>query len=397
MGIYLNDEELLALSNSSGIAVKAYLRMRARMDLRTRLVGVMSGISWPALIEWTETTIPKGAGVQVEKPSESAVRRAVAALERVGLVQKRKSAVLVFSLPMASAGEVRPNQTRQETDRRLSTKPGAKKYQHLSGFAGGFEAEPDTHKNTSNGPNPTHIGGLGFTSSESSSTDSTGVNASGGDAAPGGPYRDRPAGSQASSLERPGETQESPDRDRPLASRPARPGRFGGRSEPECIRLHAGQHGTPGSLAESESTAADCAGGDRADALKQVLSRRGIRIPAAAAGSAVLDAWVGEGVTPLELDGAVEAALDARRKAESLQPVGLAYVGRIVQSKRSEARRAAKAVTEGRKQSVGAQAFEHLARSMGMWPARMGETWDDFRKRVYAAADKVVSGDGAGA
>jgi hypothetical protein len=66
MGIYLNDAELLALSTCSGLAVKAYLRLRSRMDLQTRLVGIKSGLSWQALVEWTETSIPKGAGVMVE-------------------------------------------------------------------------------------------------------------------------------------------------------------------------------------------------------------------------------------------------------------------------------------------------------------------------------------------
>ncbi|MBS0368426.1 MAG: hypothetical protein JSS57_04395 [Proteobacteria bacterium] len=367
MGIYLNDDELLLLSNASGIAVKAYLRMRARMDLRTRLVGVMSGLNWKALMEWTETTIPKGGGVQVEKPSESAVRRAVAALERVGLVQKRKSAVLVFSLPLASAGEVRPKQTRQETDRGLSTKPDTDETQHSSGFAGGFEVEPGTTENAVRGSNPTHIGDLRFTSPQSSSTEVNEGGASGDDAAPGGAYRDRPAGSH-----------------------PAQSGRFGSRSGPDCMRLHEHLHEPPAGLAENESTAADCAD----DGLMRVLMRRGIRVPAASA--AALSEWVAQGVTPLELDGAIEAALAARRKADSVQPVPLAYVGRVIHSRRSEARRAAeaarRALTHGKTKTANQRDFDALARELGLSP-RPGEWPQEWTNRVLAAAEARMRKD----
>lgn len=397
MGIYLNDDELLALSNSSGLAVKAYLRLRSRMDLRTCLVGVSSGISWQALVEWTETTIPRGRGVQVEKPSESAVRRATEALERVGLLQKRPSAVLVFLLPMASVTEVRPNQTRQKTDSGLSTAPDAEGIQRLSGFAGGFDGESGTPSEAEKGPNPTHIGDRRFTSPQSSSTDSTGVNASGDDAAPGGPYRDRPTGSQAGSLGRPGNTQENPDRDRPAASHPALPGRSGSRAQPDCKRLHAGLNEAPAGLAENESTSPECAGDGRVDVLKQVLARRGVRLPAAPKGLEVLSGWVRLGVTPLELDGAVDAALEARRKAESVQPVGVAYVGRIIHSKRGEARRAVeaaqRAVKRGRDQTASERDLDALAKTLGLSP-RPGEWPNEWQRRVHETAERVLGKSG---
>ena len=51
MGIYLSDAELDVLAECSGLACKVYLRLRRRMDLRTRLAGVMSSLSWQALVD----------------------------------------------------------------------------------------------------------------------------------------------------------------------------------------------------------------------------------------------------------------------------------------------------------------------------------------------------------
>ena len=122
-GIYLTVEELEALSRCSGVAVKAYLRIRARMDLDTGLVGVKSGLSYQALREWTEEAVEKGAGEAVVQPTMRNIRTAVEQLVRRGLLHRAKTERLVFKCLLAVAGEVRPKRTRHEPDRAKTDEP----------------------------------------------------------------------------------------------------------------------------------------------------------------------------------------------------------------------------------------------------------------------------------
>lgn len=382
------------------------------MDWRTGLVGRVTSISRYALGEDQDYEVPKGRGTQLIRIADTttaikeAAGRLLDVLERVGLIVKRACAVLTFFCPLASLqASARQNQTDHKLTTPLSTKqttPAA--FEEASngagfeGFDGEYFGERTTPENEQNSPNEPHIIGQGNTSTpQSPSTDLTGVDA--GDGAAGGAYRDRPAASQAGSLGRPGNTHETPDRDRPAGSHPARAGRSGSRAEPDCERLHAGKHEAPAGLAESESAPLDARPAAEA-ALRDVAKRRGLRV--LGHDSRELDTvwvWATEQVTPLELESAIDKALEERAKAGSIQPINVGYVSRIIHSERSKARRAAaearKAVTEGRKQSAGVQAFEDLARSLGMYPAWPGESWDKWRARVYAAAGQVVSGDGA--
>ena len=118
--IVLTADELEALSRCSGVAVKAYLRLRARMDFRTGIVGHRSGMSYQALREWTEETVEKGAGVVVMQPTLRNIRTAVDQLLRRGLLSRMRTERLVFRCLMARTGEVRPNRTRHEPGRCFS-------------------------------------------------------------------------------------------------------------------------------------------------------------------------------------------------------------------------------------------------------------------------------------
>ena len=122
--IVLTADELEALSRCSGVAVKAYLRLRARMDFRTGIVGHRSGMSYQALREWTEETVEKGAGVVVMQPTLRNIRTAVDQLLRRGLLSRMRTERLVFRCLMARTGEVRPNRTRHEPGRANRAEPG---------------------------------------------------------------------------------------------------------------------------------------------------------------------------------------------------------------------------------------------------------------------------------
>ena len=123
-GIYLTPEELDVLSRCSGVAVKAYLRIRARMDIATGQVGVKSGLSYQALREWTEEAVERGAGEQVVQPTLRGIRTAVDQLVRRGLLRRAKCERLVFKCVLAAVANARPNQTRHEPGRAKTAEPG---------------------------------------------------------------------------------------------------------------------------------------------------------------------------------------------------------------------------------------------------------------------------------
>jgi len=147
-GIYLTPEELNVLSRCSGVAVKAYLRIRARMDIATGQVGVKSGLSYQALREWTEEAVEKGAGEQVVQPTLRGIRTAVDQLVRRGLLRRAKCERLVFKCVLAAVANARPNQTRHEPGRAKTAEPGTAP-----------DTEPDTNPAGQKQPNPAHIRG----------------------------------------------------------------------------------------------------------------------------------------------------------------------------------------------------------------------------------------------
>jgi hypothetical protein len=124
--------------------------------------------------------------------------------------------------------------------------------------------------------------------------------------------------------------------------------------------------------------------------LVEVLNRRAVRVPTK---PDVLQGWVAMGVTPLELDLGIERALAERIKAGSQQRVTVGYVAPIIQTMRSEARRAAEVARQavsGRKRVAADEDMEALAKQLGIPRSRPGESAQKFRARVLSAAEAAI-------
>lgn len=115
--IVLTSAELALLMGLRGDYVKVYLALRQRMDFSSGIVGMCPRISYQAIRESTESYTPRGTGFQRDQASMREVRGAVDRLISVGLLRRKATEHLVFLLPMARYGKVRPNQTRHEPDR----------------------------------------------------------------------------------------------------------------------------------------------------------------------------------------------------------------------------------------------------------------------------------------
>lgn len=159
--IVLTDPELERLSRCSGVAVKAYLRIRARMDFDTGLSGQRSGLSYQALREWTEAAVEKGGGEVLHQPTMRMVRTAVDQLVRRGLLARVEvPRRLVFRCLLARTGEVRSKRTRHVRVRPNDDEPDTYASEQSPATACNFEfdeAEPDTYASEQNRPNPTNI------------------------------------------------------------------------------------------------------------------------------------------------------------------------------------------------------------------------------------------------
>ncbi len=112
-GVYLSAAELQALHGCGPLAISAYVWLRSWMDYDTGEVGRPPHvISLGKLRAYCERHIPRGAGFQVETPTEKDVRMALDQLERAGLcIRISESRILVFRLPQAGVAEVRQKQT----------------------------------------------------------------------------------------------------------------------------------------------------------------------------------------------------------------------------------------------------------------------------------------------
>lgn len=96
-----------------------YLRvLRRRMDFDTGIVGITARLSYQMIAEWLEERPPARSKNPVVRPSVSEIRSALASLERAGLIERvmRGGEVLplVFLLPLAETGLVRPKYERQQ-------------------------------------------------------------------------------------------------------------------------------------------------------------------------------------------------------------------------------------------------------------------------------------------
>lgn len=428
-GIYLTRAELEALENAEGVLVKGYLWLRSRMDLRTGLVGLMSGISYSAVAEHCEYEVRKGKGVQrftlgsTPLAVKECGRRVCERLEKLGLLVSKGGELLCFLCPLAKIASVRPKQTGHERATPLSTERDTGMDTHKASNGAGFEGfdgvfcdERDAPKNEANAENGPHIRDQGVYTSQSSSTPDN--EEALGDAGGAGVNRDRAAPSQAgSACGRPGETHADPYRDRPAgshvgpqgadsgegyrvrpaASHPAQPRRLaagpdaGGARQPGLWPTNAR------SSAEKERFADGMASSDAiAPLLRAVLDARGIR---SAGADLLLRSWLDDGVSPDELAEAVEKARQARIKADSTQPIPLSYVAKVLSSQRAAAARAVEQLEgrSARKWRGGLGDLGALAVQLGVSGARPGESNADFRARVLAAYNARKGADGGAA
>lgn len=108
----LSSDELNQLHGAGPVAFVVYVWLRSWMDFASGVVGASHTISIRMLEEACERHITRGAGVQVERPSRKEVRVALDELLRRGVLLRRGGGdLLVFFMPFAAKGELRPNQT----------------------------------------------------------------------------------------------------------------------------------------------------------------------------------------------------------------------------------------------------------------------------------------------
>ena len=412
MGIYLNDVELDAMGNLEPVLVKAYVWLRSRMDRRTRVVGHVTQISLAAVAERLDYQIRKGAGWQWVRMGETPKQRrdygerTLERLEKAGCLKKLGGALLAFLCPLADEPEVRAKQTGVERASPVSTERASRIFVQSDDFKGVFAMECDeltAPKNVADGANGRHIKGQEVYLSQSSSTTGSDV-APGDDAAARGVNRDRAAPSQAGSLGRPGN--DAGYRDRPAASHvgPQGADSEGYRGRPAAShpaqgrRLAAGAdtggagddgQGPTSARSSAEKESFGAVAGASAETpegrnLRAVLLARGIRL---AAREPQVEQWAAAGVAPDEVATAVEKARSARIKADSGQPIPLAYVAKVLGSMRAAENRAIERL-EGRARGTyrgGVADLEALALRLGIAGARPGETTPVFQARVMAA------------
>ncbi len=147
-GLYLTKAELEQLDGSSLLAFRVYVVLRGLIDLRTGIVGRVRRISYQALAEQCEASIPRGKGFQRVQPSEKELRTALQGLERLGLIVRQGDEFLCFHLPYAY---LRPKQTgRSEGTLECSASNGETRGFGHTGQA--IKAKPGTHQRIRENP-----------------------------------------------------------------------------------------------------------------------------------------------------------------------------------------------------------------------------------------------------
>ncbi|GLT22735.1 hypothetical protein GCM10007933_21950 [Zoogloea oryzae] len=116
--------ELESLIGAGPLAFQAYVLLRWWMDYRTGITGRQRPVSLAMLAAYCETHTPRGAGLQIEKPTEKSIRCAIDRLQRIGLLRRLAGTRLAFSLPMAAIASARPIQTGHGAGRHSSTEQG---------------------------------------------------------------------------------------------------------------------------------------------------------------------------------------------------------------------------------------------------------------------------------
>lgn len=145
--------ELDRLHGSGPLASTIYLHLRAWMDYATGTVGKSRPVSLAMLSSYTETHTPRGNGVQIEQPSQKAIRTSIERLQRAGLLRRLAGDSLHFLMPLALNVQSRTFQTRHNDGTKQSTEPDTVE----SSTGAGFRRIPDTENGTPGKANPAHI------------------------------------------------------------------------------------------------------------------------------------------------------------------------------------------------------------------------------------------------
>lgn len=122
--IALTDREIDTLHGVGSLAFHLYVLLRTFADFGSGIVGRTRPISLSMLASYAETHTRRGAGVQIEQPSEKTIRNALAKLQRAGLLRRLPGDRLVFALPLALTAPARPNQTGHVAGTDQSTQRG---------------------------------------------------------------------------------------------------------------------------------------------------------------------------------------------------------------------------------------------------------------------------------
>lgn len=334
-GIYLTDDELWALSRCSGVAVKAYLRLRSRMDLRTGIVGLRSGVSYKMVQEWAAQSVEKGGGEVDETPTYKQARVAVAQLVRRGLLERvptvNDARLLVFKCPMARMPEIRSKRTGHEQGIAKQAEQGTEqgtnradlKASSGAGFVGVDGCEQGTEQGTNRAeqkwPNRADIGeGVNPYLSQAAYTTVNGVDAVEAVAAVG------------------------------LA--------MVSRASPEPVQA------------------------DRRREVDLVLTARQHGANVTASDPRVMR-WAEQGVTPRQMEQACAIARQRREAEGSRQAVNAGYLDAILRDVLNPPERKTAVAWWADDCSMDAK-----ARELGIALARPGESRDDYKARIRAAA-----------
>ncbi len=139
MDFMVNSEELAALYGLPHAQQLVYLRgIRPYMDVKTGLVGVKRRISLQSLAE--ELYIQPHQGVKAEKYSRAQVRRALSALERVGLISLQSEDLqLILKCNLASLGYFSQNKVVTNPSQKAVTSCSAQPLENSGLYEGSSE------------------------------------------------------------------------------------------------------------------------------------------------------------------------------------------------------------------------------------------------------------------
>lgn len=138
--ITLRGIELETLHGAGPLAFEVYVMLRWWMDYRTGITGRSRPISLAMLTAYCETHTPRGAGTQIEQPTEKKIRGALERLERVGMLRQLPGRRLAYRLPLAATASARPDQTGHGEGAAPCTAPGTRNtartlaFKHIPGM-----------------------------------------------------------------------------------------------------------------------------------------------------------------------------------------------------------------------------------------------------------------------